>query len=137
MNSPTLRSESVLKRRTELSFMWIMILERLTLEFIWHVIFFPVWWYSLGARQVGRGCWHLLQAGNTRLAPGLWLRHLFVPMYGQTDWQGRLMSVFMRIINVVIRAVALLLWLFMVTALFFLWIIFPVFLLLMLIRAIT
>ena len=104
-----------------------MILERLTLEFIWHVVFFPVWWYSLGARQVGLGCWHLLQAGSMRLAPGLWLRNLLVPMYGQTDWQGRLMSVFMRISNVIIRGAALLAWLAIVILLWLAWIAFPIF----------
>lgn len=116
--------------------MWIMILERLALEFLWHIIFFPVWWYSVGAKQVGTSCWQLLQAGNLQLAPGLWLRNILVPMYGQTDWQGRLMSVFMRAVNVLIRGIALLMWLALVILLWLAWLAWPVFLVTMLTRAV-
>jgi len=27
----------------------------------------------------------------------VWLKNLFAPMFGQTDWQGRLISFFMRL----------------------------------------
>ncbi|MEN9558024.1 MAG: hypothetical protein RL141_393 [Candidatus Parcubacteria bacterium] len=40
-------------------------------------------------------------------ALGIWIRNFFVPMYGQYDWAGRLVSVFMRFVVLVGRGIAL------------------------------
>lgn len=63
------------------------------------------------------------------MAPGLWLKNIFVPMYGQTDWQGRIMSFFMRFVNVVGRGIGLAIYSVVIILLFFLWLAFPLFLL--------
>lgn len=105
--------------------MWILVLQRMVLEFLFDLVYFPVWWYTGGAKRMVLFCWHLLGDGNAYLAPGLWLRNIFVPMFGQTDWQGRLVSVFMRLINVIGRSIGLLIWLLVVLVLWILWIIAP------------
>ena len=77
----------------------------------------------------------VLKAGNAALAPGLWLKNILVPMYGQNDWQGRLMSFFMRLVNVIVRAGLLLLWMIVSAVLFALWLMLPVFVGYMLVKA--
>ena len=107
--------------------MWRLVFQRLTLEFFLDLLYFPIWWYTKGIAHQLRVCSDLFKDGNRALAPGLWLRNIFVPMFGQYDWQGRIVSVFMRFVNVIGRAIALFLWLLVAIAVFFLWILFPVF----------
>lgn len=74
-------------------------------------------------------CIDLVKDGNENFSPGLWLKNIFVPMFGQTDWQGRIMSFFMRLVNVIGRSIALFIWIFIIFCLFFLWVLFPLFVL--------
>jgi len=107
--------------------MWLYVLQKIFWEFLFDIIYFPLWWFTGGLVRAGRFCLRLWQGGNLRLAPGLWLKNLLVPMFGQTDWQGRLMSLLMRFANVLGRAAALLVWSGVVLGLFALWLILPVF----------
>ena len=112
--------------------MWILVIQRMLLELVLDVVYFPLWWYTAGAKKVLISCLYLWQDANIQMAPGLWLKNIFVPMFGQHDWQGRLMSFFIRFFNVIFRAIGLLIWTIVVTILFVLWIIFPVFVVYML-----
>lgn len=104
---------------------WLLIAERILLDFFLHIIWFPVWWYTLGAQMVLIGCYHLIQQTNQQFAPGLWMKNLFVPMFGQRDWQGKIMSFFMRLVNIVFRSFIVILWSLMVACLFVLWLALP------------
>ncbi|TSC84769.1 MAG: Uncharacterized protein G01um101413_153 [Parcubacteria group bacterium Gr01-1014_13] len=104
----------------------ILVLQRLLLEFVLDIIYFPIWWYTKGAMHAGRWCFNLLAQGNANLAPGLWLANLFVPMYGQFDFQGRIISFLMRSVQIFARTVALLVWLTLCLALFFCWLALPI-----------
>lgn len=106
--------------------MMIIILQHLFLEAILDLLYFPLWWYSAGIKHAGRRCWHLFKNGNDNLAPGLWLRNIFVPMFGQYDFQGRLVSIFMRLANVIGRGIALFFWLIVCVGLFLFWLAFPI-----------
>jgi hypothetical protein len=107
--------------------MWILIAQRIVLDFLLHVIYFPFWWYTGGIKHAGLYCVNLLRSGSDYLAPGLWLQNIFVPMFGQSDWQGRIVSVLIRIVNIIGRGFGLLIWTVVVFALFILWIIWPIF----------
>lgn len=37
----------------------------------------------------------------------VWIKNIFVPMFGQHDWQSRLISVFMRLVQIIGRSLAL------------------------------
>jgi len=117
--------------------MWILVIQSMLLEFILNLVYFPIWWYTGGVKHTVIWCWNLLQSGNLYLSPGLWLKNLFVPMYGQKDLQGRLMSIFMRFVNVIGRSFALLIWLIIVLILFLLWLIFPIFVIWMLSQSLS
>jgi hypothetical protein len=60
-----------------------------------------------------------------RLAPALWFKNLFVPMYGQHDLQGRFTSFLIRFANGIIRSFLMFLWIWIVAILPIVWIIFP------------
>jgi len=116
--------------------MWVLVLQRLVLEFVLDLFYFPLWWYTGGLKKVALSCARFWQDGNLQMSPGLWLKNIFVPMYGQYDWQSRLVSFFIRLFNVIIRGLGLLLWTIFVCFLFSLWIVFPVFVAYMIFRSI-
>ncbi|KKR34491.1 MAG: hypothetical protein UT67_C0014G0003 [Candidatus Magasanikbacteria bacterium GW2011_GWA2_40_10] len=105
--------------------MTIIILQRLLLEFVWDIIYFPIWWYTKGAIHALRWCFNLFLHGNENLAPGLWLANLFVPMFGQFDIQGRIVSFLMRFVQIFARTVALAVWFSLCLVLFFCWLALP------------
>ncbi len=107
--------------------MWLLILQRLILEFFFDFIYAPIWWYTSGLARAGRFSARLVATGNAQFAPGLWLHNIFVPMFGQYDWQGRLVSFFVRLVNVIIRSLLLILWVIFSFVVFLLWIGIPIF----------
>ena len=113
----------------------LIVFERLLWDFFWHLLYFPLWWYSQGLFYAAKMARRVFQQGNALLAPGLWLKNIFVPMYGQTDWQGKLMSFFVRLANVVIRAGLLFFWLMLSLVLFMAWPVFPIAVVYMLTKA--
>lgn len=107
--------------------MGILILQRLLVESLIDIFYFPLWWYSKGALYALRRCFNLLKSGNENLAPGLWLANIFVPMYGQFDFQGRLISFFMRLAQIIGRLCGLMIWLVFCSILFLIWLALPIF----------
>lgn len=90
------------------------------------LLWFPVWWYSTGLKRVALGVHSDLTYRWQEYGFAIWLKNFFVPMYGQYDIAGRLVSVFMRFVVLVGRAIA-----FVVEALFYavgicLWVIAPI-----------
>ncbi|MBI5729450.1 MAG: hypothetical protein HY983_04415 [Candidatus Magasanikbacteria bacterium] len=117
--------------------MYLIILQRLFGEALLDLVYFPVWWYSGGWKYAGSRCLVWLKAGNRTLAPGLWLQNLFVPMFGQTDWQGKIISFFMRGVQIVARTLALILWTIICAVVWLIWIFLPVIALYGLVRSLT
>ncbi|EKE07200.1 MAG: hypothetical protein ACD_18C00160G0002 [uncultured bacterium] len=105
--------------------MFLILLQRMILELLWDMVYFPIWWYSDGARRALLFCSRLVRDVNGMLAPGLWFKNMFVPMFGQDDLQGRLVSFIMRFFNTLFRTIGLFIWLFVVIVLFFVWILLP------------
>ena len=72
------------------------------------IIYFPAWWYTRGffgvLRYFGQSLAYRWMSYNFPI----WLKNFFVPMYGQYDWSGRLVSVFMRFFVLIGRLIALL-----------------------------
>lgn len=75
------------------------------LDLILSVLHFPLWWYSDGLGSVlGRGRRALAFRWKS-FAIGVWIRNLFVPMYGQHDFMGRMVSVVMRFVMLIGRLI--------------------------------
>ena len=71
------------------------------------IFMFPVWWYSRGLLLMLRWCGQTLKGYAKYLAISVWMKNIFVPMFGQNDWQSRLISIFMRSVQIVARSFAL------------------------------
>ncbi|MCR4280664.1 MAG: hypothetical protein NUV82_04580 [Candidatus Komeilibacteria bacterium] len=100
---------------------------RVTLfDLIKEILYFPVWWYSLGLWQVLRGSGRGIKTGSQRLGVGVMFRYWFKPMYGQTDWQGKIISFFMRSAVLFGRTIMLLIWTMVVLVGLAIYIILPV-----------
>lgn len=78
----------------------------------------PLFWYGRGAGDAARYCKRLIVAQAARGGVGVWLRNLFVPMFGQRDAIGIIISFFVRLFQIIIRGVALVLWSVLVGFLF-------------------
>lgn len=92
------------------------------------ILYFPFWWYTGGLVMVGGAVWRFLCYRQKSLALFVWIKNIFKPMYGQRDWQGFLISVFMRVIQIIFRSILMCFWTFVSLILVMSWIIFPLFL---------
>lgn len=74
----------------------------------WDFIYFPIWWYSAGLLDLAKRLGRFLKQQEESLAFSIWLKNIFVPMYGQSDFAGRVISFVIRLVQVIYRGVALL-----------------------------
>lgn len=106
--------------------MWILVFQRVFFEAVLDFAYFPLWWYTGGVLHSARWCFSLFLDGNSNLLPFLWLKNLFVPMFGQYDWQGRIISFLMRFVQFIFRSIGLAIWAAFCLVLFFGWLVLPV-----------
>ncbi len=69
------------------------------------VIGLPVWWYGRGLMDVILWSMHTVSTMQKQLALRLWMKNLFVPMYGDDSVTGRMISFFVRLISIVLRGI--------------------------------
>lgn len=95
-------------------------------QLIGDLVYFPIWWYTKGFIKVIR--WAEKYLATRLQATGLliWLKNIFVPMYGQTDWAGILISFLTRLVQIVVRSIIMVFWLILTIALVMLWLIAPI-----------
>lgn len=75
------------------------------------IFVFPVWWYTKGVVSFLEMLWRSARRQSANFAVGVWVKNLFVPMYGQYDWQGRVISFFVRLLQIIVRSLAYGIWL--------------------------
>ena len=71
------------------------------------IAWFPVWWYTKGLAKVVQAALGALRYRMQAYSFRVWIRNFFVPMYGQYDWTGRLVSIFMRTVVLIGRVIAI------------------------------
>lgn len=102
---------------------------------IFDLINFPLWWYSTGLKER----WHVLlknvKEANRRLALLLWLKNIFVPMYGYYDIWSRLISFMMRLILLPFKFLIFCLWSLLYLFIFLFYFFLPPFIIFMLIKS--
>ena len=94
-------------------------------ELVWNIIYFPLWWYSRGLVRLILNLKDFIVNRERSLAFFVWIKNIFRPMYGQHDWQGRIISFFMRLAQIIARGVIMIFWLIFALAGFLFWIILP------------
>ncbi len=89
------------------------------------VVFFPFWWYSQGLFLFTLKIWEFLKNQQKSLALLVWIKNIHRPMYGQKDWEGIMISVLMRIFQILLRSIAMLFWLAIAGLALLAWILIP------------
>lgn len=89
------------------------------------ILLFPLWWYSLGLYKALSWFLNFCAQWWQALGVAIWLKYLFVPMYGQTDFFGRLISLAMRLVQIFARSLAFLIIALMGALLIFAWLALP------------
>lgn len=107
------------------------------IDLIGDVFYFPVWWYTEGLRKIVRFSLNQIRDMEKSLALRVWLANFFVPMYGQYDWQGRLISVFMRFAQIIYRIIVIIFWSILIALLFLIYLILPFFVLIQILLVIV
>ncbi|MFA6131105.1 MAG: hypothetical protein WC730_02500 [Patescibacteria group bacterium] len=74
-------------------------------EFFGQFFFWITWWYSRGFFDVVTGLFGIVSSYAKSLGLRVWIKNIFVPMYGVNDWQGRLISIFMRFVQIIGRGI--------------------------------
>jgi hypothetical protein len=73
---------------------------------IGRILTLPIWWYTKGLIFWVQLVRQQFLAALQFLALDVWLKNWFVPMFGQHDWTGRIISFFMRTIQIIFRVIA-------------------------------
>jgi hypothetical protein len=98
---------------------------QICLDLVRDLVFFPIWWYTQGLMELLKkvtGFWSDSLKGLNLL---VWLKNILVPMYGQRDVAGVLISIGMRIVQIIFRGLGFLILLILGTAIIVLWLILP------------
>ena len=97
----------------------------LLLELGGDVLRFPAWWYGKGLLRAATYSMEFIQGYARTLGVMTWAKNIFVPMFGRYDWQSRIISVFMRFVNVVGRGSVTIIVAFIVLGVFALYVALP------------
>ncbi|MBI5733993.1 MAG: hypothetical protein HY973_03565 [Candidatus Kerfeldbacteria bacterium] len=69
---------------------------QLILEFLTDIVRFPWWWYGGGLKMVAGWSWRAWTNTRLRVSWRIFAKSLFKPMYQDYSWQGRIISLVMR-----------------------------------------
>jgi len=89
------------------------------------VLYFPAWWYLRGFLNLLKSLSNFLKDEQKSLALLVWIKNIFRPMYGQYDWQGMLISFFMRLVQIIFRSLVMLFWLIICLVVVIFWLLLP------------
>lgn len=95
------------------------------IDLIGDILYWPVWWYTRGLVKTGLFCWQSVKNQEEKLGLLIWIKNITTPMFGQYDWEGRLISFFVRLIQIIFRAAILLVWIILVLGFFLLYVFLP------------
>ena len=79
----------------------------LIVDLVGGILGFPFWWYGKGVKAWTGFVWDWFGTVRAQLGVQVWIKNIFVPMYGSYDIAGRLISFFMRVAMIVLRSIGL------------------------------
>jgi len=100
---------------------------KITLNLLKDLVFFPFWWYSFGLYGLLIQLKKFLSNRQRSLAFFVWVKNIFVPMYGRSDIGGRTISFFMRFFQIIFRGLLLLFWIIITIFIIFIWLFLPIY----------
>lgn len=105
------------------------ILTIVIIDEIKEILYFPLWWYTKGLLKVINGCWEFIKDFEQTLGFWIWVRNLFVPMFGQRDIAGRLISFGLRLFQIITKGIVLLIIIGLNLIFIIIWLVLPPFVL--------
>ncbi len=105
---------------------FVFYLSKISAQIMLDIIYFPLWWYSVGFFRILKRLGVFLRERWMVIGAGVWLKNIFVPMYGQTDFTSRAISFFIRLVQIIFRFIVFIF--FVIACLFslILWVILPI-----------
>ena len=94
-------------------------------DLIGDVLYWPIWWFTKGLFKTARGSLNSIINQERQLGLSIWMRNIFTPMFGQYDIEGRIISFFARLIQIIVRSTILLVWTVLVILFFIVWLVLP------------
>jgi hypothetical protein len=101
---------------------------KIVLQTAGEIIYFPFWWYSVGFIETLKKELNFLRNQEKSLGFSIWVKNIFVPMYGQYDIAGRIISFVIRVLQIIFRGILLIFWLLVLIAGAVAWLVLPLFL---------
>lgn len=105
---------------------FISSLKVVLVDFLMDLLQMPFWWYSQGLVSVFKALKNKVTETAEKLGISVWLRNFFVPMFGQYDIAGRLISAFIRFFQIIFRSIFLFTWIIFATLVFIFYLILPI-----------
>lgn len=96
------------------------------IDLIGDILYWPIWWYTKGLFGAIKYTTNSIQGMQESLGLRIWIKNIFTPMFGQYDMEGRIISFFVRIIQIIVRSFILFLWTILSFFIFIAWIIVPI-----------
>ncbi len=106
---------------------FLLFIKYITFDLVGDFLYFPVWWYTQGFKKSIIYSLEKIKDIENILAVRIWIKNLFRPMYGQYDWQGRLISFLMRIFQIIFRVILLIIGSLIISLIPFIWFFLPIF----------
>lgn len=100
-------------------------LSKISVSIVWDIIYFPLWWYSVGFLRFLKSVFSFLNEQWIIIGAGAWIKNLFTPMYGQRDFTGRAISFFIRIFQIIFRFIAFIFFIILSLVAVVLWLLIP------------
>jgi len=92
-------------------------------DFARGIVMLPVWWYTIGLATVVSGSVRNVKSVVRNFGLDVWAKNLFVPMYGETTFSGKLISFLMRFVVVIFQSLGVVIWSVILFALFIVYLI--------------
>jgi len=105
---------------------FIQSLRYIAIDIFGSLIYYPIWWYSVGVKLAAQKFWQNLVFRSRALGLGIQISNLFRPMYADYTITGRLISFFMRMVLLVFRILEMLFFLIWYALALLLWMILPI-----------
>lgn len=99
---------------------------KIIIKIFYSFIYFPIWWYGRGFIKILASIKESIILKQKRLGFFIWIKNIFTPMFGQYDWQGKLISFSMRLAQIVFRGFILLIWIMFLFLFLLIWITLPI-----------
>jgi len=87
-----------------------MVLRLVLTEVFGGIASLPIWWYTRGLSLMTAWFRNSVRDASETFSLGVWVKNLFMPMYGDNEWSGRVISFGVRFAMIFVRGGAVAAW---------------------------